>query len=161
MATKWPSLPQPVQRGLSNLSDLSDCTDCSFSRGRFMILSWEERAGALIWREWSPYKGKKSMNRKASIDFRSLASCASHTNRKSLIAMSLGVVLLRLRCNTALQLIGSTGNLSMRILVAWSWRAGVASGNPSTISAKSWSVLHWFILQVELNCDLRDSFNET
>ena len=35
MATKWPNLPQPVHRGLSNLSDLSDCTDCSSSRGRF------------------------------------------------------------------------------------------------------------------------------
>ena len=58
------------------------------------------------------------MKRKASIDSRSLASCASQTNRKSSIVMSLGVVLLRLRCNTALQLIGSTGNLSMRILVA-------------------------------------------
>ena len=68
------------------------------------------------------------MNRKASIDSCSLASCASHTNRRSSIVMSLGVVLLRLRCNTALQLIGSTGNLSMRILVAYSCRADVASG---------------------------------
>ena len=76
------------------------------------------------------------MNFNASIDSRTLASCASHTNRKSSIVMSRGVMS-RGRCNTALQLMGSAGYLLMRILVACSCIAGVASGNASTTSAKN------------------------
>ena len=79
------------------------------------------------------------MNFDASIDSRTLANCASQTNRKSSIVMSRGVKS-RGRCNTALQLMGSAGNLLIKIAVPCSCIAGVASGKGLTQSAKSLSV---------------------